>query len=346
MLSCCENDLKMIFANVEIDYWHRLKHKTIFLTGGTGFFGIWLVMSFLYVNRKLDLKAKLIILTRNREKFLQKHVWLKEFVELEYLEGDIIDFKFIKTPVDYIIHAATEASSKLNIEQPLLMFDTIVKGTKRVLEFAKSKQIESFLLTSSGAVYGKQPPEIENISEDYNGAPITTDPQAMYGEGKRMSELLCSIYNRHANIPIKIARCYTFVGPFLPLDAHFAVGNFIKNLIEGKEIVVEGDGTPIRSYMYISDLIVWLWNILFKGENNSPYNVGSDQSVSIGQLAGLISQGEVSINIKKTASSSLPLRYVPCIKRARSTLKLDIYTDLRTSLDKTIAFNRTNHKFL
>ncbi|MCV9927419.1 NAD-dependent epimerase/dehydratase family protein [Flavobacterium sp. LS1R49] len=343
MLDYFNDDLNLILENTK-EVWSDIKNKTIFLTGGTGFFGVWLLMSFVFVNRKLDLNSNIIILTRNKNKFLSKHKWILEYPEISFLEGDINDFEFIDINVDYIIHAATEASVKLNSEEPLVMFETVVNGTKRVLDFAKLKKVKSFLLTSSGAVYGKQPSEIENISEDYLGAPITSDPGSMYAEGKRIAEVLCAAHHKMYDLPVKIARCYAFMGPFLMLDSHFAAGNFIRNLLNNEDIIIQGDGTPYRSYMYSADLAVWLWTILFKGQNNSPYNVGSNHSISIAQLANLISKesGNKKINviIKNPLSTKQFLRYVPNVDKAFNDLNLKIYTDINTSIKKTIHFNR------
>ncbi|OAQ38804.1 hypothetical protein A5893_12200 [Pedobacter psychrophilus] len=346
MLSYFEDDLKMVLSNTK-NCWHKLVDKTIFITGGTGFFGIWLLMSYLYANRTLKLNSNIILLTRDKFKFLNKYSWVNDYQEITFIEGDIKDFQFPEIAIDFIIHAATEASVKLNIEKPLIMFNTIINGTKRVLDLAKAKNVESILLTSSGAVYGKQPSEIENLSEDYLGAPMPSEKSSMYGESKRMSEVLFSTYYHQYKLPVKIARCYAFVGPYLPLDSHFAVGNFIKNIIEGEDIIIEGDGTPYRSYMYAADLTVWLWTILFSGKNNEPYNVGSPESISIQELAEKILkidlENKSKIFVKIPISGNLPLRYVPNVNKAIKGLGLDIYTTIDASLNKTIMFNKLNY---
>lgn len=343
MLTYFEDDLEAVLDKT-IACWKDVKDKTLFVTGGTGFFGIWLIMSFIYINRKLNLNSKLILLTRNKDSFIAKHPWITQYVEITFLEGDICSFEFIKDQIDFIIHAATEASVKLNLEKPLSMFETVVNGTKRILEFSRLKKVKSFLFTSSGAVYGKQPSEIENLTEDFIGAPIPADAASVYGEGKRMAEVLCAVYHKHYEVPVKIARCYAFMGPFLPLDTHFAAGNFINNLLNDQDIVIEGDGTPFRSYLYSSDLVIWLWTILFKGKNNYPYNVGSDESVTISQLAEMIALNNsikpINVIIKKPLVGGLPQRYVPNVNRAVKELNLGIYTDLTTSIAKTIKFNK------
>ncbi|TCC96245.1 NAD-dependent epimerase/dehydratase family protein [Pedobacter hiemivivus] len=343
MLTYLEEDLDSILKHTA-KCWESAKNKTFFITGGTGFFGIWLQMSFIFINRKLNLNSKVIILTRNKTEFLKKYPWLHEYPEMSFLEGDITEFEFIDDHIDYIIHAATEASVKLNIEEPLTMFKTVVNGTKRALDFARLKNVKSFLLTSSGAVYGKQTSDMANISEDYLGAPSPSLASSMYGEGKRMAEVLCSVYSENYNIPVKVARCYAFIGPFLPLDSHFAAGNFIRNVLRGEDILIEGDGTPLRSYMYAADLVAWLWTILFEGEINRPYNVGSDESISIHELATLIAKNDdsdnVGIYIKTPRSNEISLKYVPNVDRATTELDLRIINSIGVAIKKTIDFNR------
>lgn len=333
-------DLNSILENTS-DLWKDIEEKTIFITGGTGFFGLWLLESFVFINRNLGLNAKLILLTRNKKSFIEKYPFVKEYSEISYIEGDILDFQYPSGPIDYIIHAATEASAKLNMEQPLAMLDTIIKGTKHVLDLAIKKNVNSFLLTSSGAVYGIQPSILTHVYENYNGAPDTNNFLSAYGEGKRISELMCSIYFEKNKLPIKIARCFAFVGPYLPLDRHYAIGNFIKNVLENVPINISSNGSSIRSYLYASDLTTWLWTILLKGHNNTSYNVGSDQDISIKDLASTVMEcgnSKQGLFLKSDEGNLTINRYVPSIDRCKTELSLNITVDLKTSIVKTINF--------
>src|SRR5205085_5180473 len=134
----------------------------------------------------------------------------------------------------------------------------------------------------------KQPSSVKYVRENEGFHIDINNPNAAYAEGKRMAELYCSIYHAQHHLPIKIARCFAFVGPYLPLNKHFAIGNFIQDGLSQKDIVLKGDGTPCRSYLYAADLTVWLWTILLQGQNNLPYNVGSDEDLNLAALANMI----------------------------------------------------------
>ena len=221
--------------------------------------------------------------------------------------------------------------------EPLSIYENIVDGTKHILELAKLKNITSLLYISSGAVYGKQPHTITHIAEEYIGATNVFDKDASYGEGKRVAEMLCNIYNKQHNIDVKIARCYSFVGPYLPLDGHFAIGNFISDVINNREIKIQGDGT--------ADLMIWLLTILTEGKSSYPYNVGSDEAIDLESLANIISRksaNNLGIKIAQAKISAPPAIYVPSIARAKTELGLKVYTNLKEAIDKTIKFNSIN----
>lgn len=345
MIHRLEDDLNHILRETRPEVWEALRGKKLFITGGTGFFGTWLITSFLYANQKLSLGAQATVLTRDPEGFRAKLPHLAPLFQepaIRFIQGDIRTFEFPKDRFDHILHAATPASAKLVEEDPLLMFDTIVDGTRRTLEFARHCGARSFLLTSSGAVYGKQPSDLPLVPEDFTGAPDPLDRKSAYAQGKRAAEHLCELYRHQYGIESRIARCFAFVGPYLPLDTHFAAGNFIHNALKRAPIQIGGDGTPFRSYMYSSDLMIWLWTILILGKSGRTFNVGSDQALSISDLAHRIADPlklEVRIAQKPTPGKA-PDRYVPSIERARQELGLKLTIPLELALQKTMKWNQ------
>jgi dTDP-glucose 4,6-dehydratase len=333
------HDLDQILAHTE-SLWDELRGQRVFITGGTGFFGCWLLESFAWANERLDLKASALVLTRDPKLLHRKAPHLLAYPAINFHTGDVRSFDFPKGSFSHIVHGATAASAKLNDEDPQLMLDSIIEGTRRTLDFAVQCGAKKLLLTSSGAVYGKQPPDMTHISEDHMGGPDTTNPQSAYGEGKRVSEFMCATYSRKYGIECKIARCFTFVGPYLPLDIHYAIGNFIQDALNGGPIRVKGDGTPYRSYLYAADLMVWLWTILFRGRSSRPYNVGSDEDLSVAAFAervAIMFTPPCKITIGVSALPvNMPERYVPSIDRAQGELGLHVSVNIEEALKKTV----------
>jgi dTDP-glucose 4,6-dehydratase len=338
-------DLDHILEHTQ-SLWGELRNANLFITGGTGFFGKWLIESLLWATDRLNLNSRVTILTRSPDRFRKTSPHLYDHQAVSTLRGDIRTFDFPSGTFTHIIHAATESSAKLNAENPLMMLDTIVQGTRHTLDFAKTCGAKKLLFTSSGAIYGKQPPEMTHISEEYTGAPDPIDPKSAYGEGKRLAEHLCALY-ADQDLEIKIARGFAFVGPYLPLDSHFAIGNFIRDAINGYTIVITGDGTPYRSYLYAADMTIWLWTVLLRGESLRVYNLGSDEDKTIEQVARLVATQfqhipKVKI-LRPPTEGKLPERYVPSITRARQDLGLDVWIPVDNGISRTIQFYREDH---
>jgi dTDP-glucose 4,6-dehydratase len=326
------------------DVWPEVRGRRLFITGGTGFFGCWLLESLAWANQHLNLGAEALVLTRSTEAFRRKAPHLASNPAFHFHEGDVRDFTFPDGEFPLVIHAATAASDALNRGSPLVMLDTIIEGTRRTLEFAATHGARKFLLTSSGAVYGRQPPEMTHVPEEYGGGPAPMDAASAYGEGKRVAEFLGATAAARGGPEVKIARCFALVGPYLPLDAHYAVGNFLGDLLAGRPILVKGDGTPCRSYLYAADLTVWLWTILVRGRSCRPYNVGSEHLISIADLARVVAGlADPPAEVRLPAApppGALPVRYVPSTRRAREELGLKEHIDLAEALRRTIAWHR------
>lgn len=341
-LSLFPADLEHV-VNHTRDLWQAMRGERLFITGGTGFFGHWLLESFLWANDRLKLDARAVVLTRNPAAFRAKSPQIALHPAIQCQAGDVRDFVFPGGGFAHVIHGATDASSQLNDQRPAEMFETIAGGTQRTLEFAAARRASNFLLISSGAVYGPQPVGVEHLVED---SPVaeTVGSVSAYGEGKRLAEMLAVTAHRESGLNAKIARCFAFVGPNLPLDIHFAIGNFLRDALKGNAIEIRGDGTPYRSYLYAADLAVWLWTILFQGQACRPYNVGSDQGLSIAEVARIVAQlpdraSEVHQQ-RQPDPTKRPVRYVPSIDRARRELGLELRVPLVDALQRTFAWCR------
>ena len=332
-------DVDHIIAHTS-SVWEELEGARIFVTGGTGFFGCWLLESFAAACDE-GLCASMTVLTRSPEAFSAKAPHLAQHRAIRLLCGDVRTFEFPQGRYTHVIHGATDASARLNRERPLVMLDTILEGTRRTLEFAAAAGVKRFLMLSSGAVYGRQPANMERIAEDFAGAPDPADPPSAYAEGKRAAELLGAIYSQIHHFDFLIARCFAFVGPHLPLNAHFAIGNFIADCLHSRPIAIRGDGTPYRSYLYAADLAIWLWTILARGESLRPYNVGSEEAISIAELAQTVQRALGARSPITTAEPPRPgapaERYVPSTERARRELRLGERIPLYEAIRRTAA---------
>jgi nucleoside-diphosphate-sugar epimerase len=328
-------DLNLIANKLAKDFFF-FKNKKIFLTGGTGFFGKWLLETFLYLNIHHDLNISVSILSRSPDKFKGLYPHISSHENFAYIKGDIKNFQDDTESYDLIIHAATDASTGRNQSETDLMRSTIMDGTKRICEFASQVKCQRILYTSSGAAYGPQPDSMSHMPETFIDNPFFNNNDA-YASSKLESE---GYLKEKAPCDVVIARCFAFSGPYLPLNGSYAFGNFIESILNENDIVIRGDGTAVRSYLYAADLVIWLLRILSSGINKEIYNVGSPESISISKLACLInSVGSKSTKIhilSKTGNKSL---YVPDVNKTIVELELDIYTSLETAIERTLFFH-------
>lgn len=319
--------------------WERLRGQRVLLTGGTGFIGKWLLGSFLHANRKLGLGAHIVVLSRRPEAFLAEFPALHGAEDIIWLAGDVRKLAAADAAdCGFAIHAATDVVAS---STPLEIMDTCVTGTRNVLD-AMGDGIEPrrVLLLSSGAVYGRTPSEVPAIPEVWAGAPDPLAPSSAYGEGKRVSELLGAMAAAaRPGLEVAIARCFAFVGPHLPLDKHFAIGNFIAAALRGEDIQIQGDGTPLRSYLYAGELARWLWVILFDAPSSRAYNVGGAEALSISELAQRVNRllggiGQVRIACKPEPGVP-PQAYVPSVERIAAELGLSSHVQLDDAILRT-----------
>ncbi len=311
-----------------------LKGKSLLITGGSGFFGKNICEALNLLNQKKNLGMKIYSLARNP--IVQEGIHNIVQDVTKPFEFDI--------KVDFIIHAATPVVSEVLSDESGFekTLDIIVNGTKNVLDFASKANCSHFLMVSSGAVYGEQPEDITNISEDYATRGLFFDSKSAYGTGKRISELLAIDWGRKTKKHVTIARCFAFSGRYLPVDQYLAIGSFIGEALKNKVINIKGDGSALRSYMDADDLVCWLMTILIRGDSGEAYNVGSDKEISMKELANKIAekvQG-TKVVIQNQNVSTKRSRYIPSIKKAQTELKLELKINLDESIQKMIDFNR------
>lgn len=321
--------------------WLQLQNAHLFITGGSGLFGRWLLSALLDANQRLGSNIQVTVLSRNPAPLQAEFNTQAGAEALHFWPGDVTDFEFSSTKFTHIIHmATTSAHETFAGEGSLAKFHMLTKGTERVLQLAAHSGVKKVLFTSSGVAYGAYPQG--HVPENYQGAPSPLDAVSGLAQGKRAAEFLCSYYADKHGFEATIARCFSFVGPGLPFDIHYAIGNFIRDALHSENITVKGDGTPMRSFLYLGDLVHWLLALLVDGQNNKIYNVGSDKEISILELANTVKsqiapQKQVVVlgDTQHAVGNINRNWYVPDISLARRELQLDNWTPLDAAISHT-----------
>ena len=305
----------------EVAAWFR--GRRVFVTGGTGFFG----KSLLDAVRRMGWRdTEFVLLSRDPGGFARSVPELAALPGVRLVSGDVRSFTFPSGRFDLVVHGAVPALTGMPAGEQRSI---IVEGSRRVLDFVRVRGAERVLMISSGAVYGPQPPELEKLPEDFSCRPATE-----YGIAKLEAEKMFL----DSGVPTAVARGFAFVGRYLNRDIHFAIGNFIRDALAGREIVVKGDGTAVRSYLYADDLAEWLLTLAARPEEKLVCNVGSDRAVSIRELADAVRRAlgrDIPIRVLKPVDPGRPVeRYVPSIEFAAS-LGLRVKTDLETAIRRS-----------
>lgn len=334
-------DIEEITSIAQTDLM-ALRGASIFMTGGTGYIGRWLLESLCHANRSLDLQIRIMLLSRRPAEFADRYPHLANDTFVTLVEGDVRDFSFINEEFSHLIHAATDVVASTTALDTL---DVTFTGTRHVLDFAQRQGVRDVLLLSSGAVYGSFPNHIKRASETLQCVPDVTKPLGAYSLGKIVTEWLGNTYGHQYGMSCKSARLFAQIGPYLELDAHFAAGNFIRDVLNGKAIEIKGDGTALRSYMYAVDMVAWLWAILVRGKPGCAYNVGAEKGLSIQSLAETIVRvdGSLKAGIKlldQPVPGVAPSCYLPNTTLARQELGLSISVPLKDAIRRTLEWHR------
>ena len=325
--------------------WEGLRDARLFISGGTGFVGSWLLGTLCEANRVLGLNARAVVLTRDPDAFARIAPDLADDEAVELAAGDVRDFSWPAQRCTHAIHAAGSADAALAEAHPSEVRGTIVEGTRHVVELCRANGVGRLLALSSGAVYRQPSVAGHPLCEDDPLAWDTLDDdRRVYHQAKRAMESLVVAGGLDGVPAVSIARLFAFVGPGLPLDRHFAIGNFIADVVSGGPVVVHGDGTPVRSYLYAADMAAWLWTILLDGRAGRAYNVGSQRAVTIAETARMVAATTtppVEVRVEGACGAGGGGGwYVPDTGRARRELGLDEWTRLEDAVGRTVAWHR------
>jgi len=321
--------------------------RVYLLSGGSGFFGKALLGYWLSDHGKQHRPRSVIILSRSPHRFLKEHPEFDEVCWISWIEADVTIADTLSkvdvSKVSHVLHAATESTRGQSLSHQQ-QFDQILTGTRNMLALALRAGRPRFLLTSSGGVYGRFPDGISHVTESHFGIPDPLDPRSAYSIAKRASEHLCALAGSEHGLPVVICRPFAFCGQDLPLDVHFAVGNFIRDALWKEKITVSGDGSPVRSYLDQDDLAAWLTSLLTDGQSGEAYNLGSDEPISILDLAhlvrDLIAPGKRVEVLKSGDGTAARQYYVPDISKITKALGVRKTISLKDSILKAAQANR------
>ena len=332
-----ERDLTHVLDHTR-HVWSDMRDARVFITGAGGFVGSWLLETMLHANAELKLGIRATALVRDRERFARRLPHLALSSALRLRVGDVRVVDLPAHTFTHFVHCASASPPNVNAERPDEVVDIIERGTARIVEEAESGKGARFLQLSSGSVYGVQPPGLALMDETFNGVPDADDPAQRFGAAKRRAELRGEA-SVARGVGFVSARVFALVGPRLPLDGQFAIGNFLGDAIAGRAVRVTGDGTPVRSWMHAADMAAWCWTLLVRGAAGTAYNVGTEGEHTLWdaaqRVAALPSPQVSAVREREPDPAARPSRYVPSTRRGREDLGLDAWIPFDDALRRT-----------
>ncbi len=326
MGSILSEDLE-ILSNLNFIPFEKLKSKRFLITGATGLIGYNLVNALNFLSNKYNLDIRILCLIRNYEK--AKYLFGDEIIKnpkYDFFDGDIdTAINIFHTKYDYIIHLASQTSSRSFVESPVETIDFALTATKKLLEAAK-KFKSKFIYFSSMEIYGTPAADVK-IDEDYTGsAPLTMTARSSYCEAKRLCETLCRSYFEEYNVPVFVLRLTQTFGPGVNLETDNRVfAQFARSAINNENIVLKTKGETKRSYLYTMDAVSALLAIMLKGHKGEAYNIANENTYcSIFEMAQLVCDkvAKGNIQVKLDIHEDGKSIYLPTLHMDLDTKKL------------------------
>ena len=286
MSSIRSQDLESILA-ADLP-WRRLAGETVMITGAGGFLPSWFVYTLMRLN-DLDRQppCRVVAVVRDRDRALERLAPFMERGDFQLMTADLRQPVQPPFPIGYIIHAASPASPRQYMADPVGTLSVNTEGTSHLLRLARANPSACLMFVSSGEVYGQTPDG--PINEDGYGYLDPTDLRSCYGEAKRAGEALCVAWSRQYGVDTRIVRPMHTYGPGISLSDGRVFADFVADILAGRDIELKSDGRARRPFCYVADAMLGYFTVLFKGETAKPYSVGNDQAVlSIRDLAELL----------------------------------------------------------
>lgn len=336
MNNIVQQDLARIYEGLGNDEREKFHNATILFTGGSGFLGFYFV-NFL-ARYKSELGVKTLICLDNFQSGYPR--WLSDIDGVELHKFNVITDDIANIPgadrASYIYHMASIASPTFYRKYPIETLDANIWGLRKLLDFYRNKDIRGLAFFSSSEIYGDPTPDNIPTAENYRGNVDCQGPRACYDEAKRFGETMCNLFNAKYNVPITIIRPFNNYGPGMRLNDARVPADFANSIRLNRDIEIYSNGSPTRTFCYISDAITgYLKAILHAQENFDTFNIGIDRpEISIKQLAEIYAQagreifgytGSVKFAVSQDREylTNNPNRRCPNIDKARKILHYD-----------------------
>lgn len=313
-------DIQQVVRSVDLS---ELKNSSIFVTGATGLLGSFIIRVLLYLNKTENYNVQIFALIRNKEKAEKIFGEYSHNDNINWIIGDIRNF-IIKENIDYIIHGASVTSSQDFLHKPVETISTALYGTERILEISKKLKPKSVVYLSSMEVFGVTDTRLEEVKESDYGYIDILNPRSSYSEGKRLCECLCASYASEYGVPVKIARLTQTLGAGIDYNDSRVAAQFMRSVIENKDIVLKTEGKTRRPIVYISDAVSGIFTVLLRGQSGESYTVANKKTIAtIRETAEMISHNIAQDKIKVVFDIDVPKEYAPNLNLNLNTDKLE-----------------------
>lgn len=344
-----QNDMKAIISEKNIT-WEKLLNKTVLVTGANSMLATYMIYTLAYLNQVKKMNIRILASARNIEKAKARFSDLLDYDNFELMEHDVnLPFHY-DGEVNYLVHAASNASPRFILNDPVGIIKANTLGTLNLLEFSKEKSVDNFLFMSTREIYGKS---ISNdIDEEAYGAFDILESRACYPESKRAAETLLKAYYDQYKVPFTVARLAHVFGPGMEVANDGRImSDLINNVLNNEDIILKSDGSAERAFCYLSDATTGLFTILLNGEIGQAYNIANeDEPIMIRDLAQLLVDlfplkgMKVVFDIPKTENAA----YSKMGRTHLNTEKLEKLswtrqTSLKSGIEKTIQSLRKNN---
>lgn len=348
-LHLIHQDIQEIVTRVG-DSFRQLSGARILITGANSYITSYMVDTVVWLNAHVFNKpCQVVALVRSPVTPESRLGHLLGHHDVTFLQQNVSARVVLDTPVDYIIHAASNASPKRYLAMPLDTMDANVVGTQQLLEIAREHSIRSFLFFSSSEIYGDVPDIYYPTPETYNGSIDPVSPRAVYAESKRYGETLCAAFWRQYGVPTKMARVFSVYGPGFRLDDGRVMADFMRSRLHTQPINLLSDGSGVRAFSYTVDSVTGFWQLLLSDHNGEAFNIGSDQAVSMRQLAqlfGRIDEPQLEVTWQEEPEAHLrgaPSRVCPDLTKARQVLGYNPCVGLEDGIRRWLRWERAGN---